>query len=765
MSLLRSLFSFRGRTGRAFYWLFYLIHAAAYGAAAVVFYFATERHVQQGSPYGSYAILAFLLGTAVVFIPAAAVATRRLHDRGRSGRWLVLGGALAFLAVATVLKYAPSFNYLTLHTNNFIKTATAVASTAMVGYVPWSASVLIDSRGDAEYSYLLPALLGVGPVLIFGIWFLIDVGLMRGISGANAYGPAPTRWLGSDGAISSEARPRSWLPISGATLAAIAGIVLLSGVLESHTMPCDLAQEITPSTPSSAREFEDCFDVKGKRACGPRMVVIPAGSFQMGSTNSMAMPIHTVTFAKPFALGKFEVTAAQWEACIVDGGCKGTISDGWQQRSRDITGSRCRKPVGPSWRAITTEYLPWLARVTGKSYRLPSESEWEYAARAGRTTEFPEGYHLSPEYENYDDSQGSNCLEKTIKGRWIDAGSLKPNPFGLHDMLGNSDEWVADIFNFNRYELAPTDGSAWMQPMQQSIVGDMRVVRGGGWCTKADALSPALRKSNFPVEGSAGFRIALSMPTAAEAAVAASNDKTSCTWPYPSTDRINACTRVIDRAKERGLSESELAVHYADRANALRASGRLDEAIADNTLALKLSGNTFYNSSIGAILLQKKEYQKALDAFDASRPSENQMLGRAQALEGLGRNGEAVNVYEAYEKEFGVAGYMGDGPRKTANEALIRLGARKPPEPASTSPAPPEAPCAVEQREMDELNAKAAATGGGDQVAACALISPMATASYKYCSCSHGAPQSRLESCLGETGKPIRELKKKFGCP
>ena len=762
MSFLRSLFSFRGRTGRLFYWLFFPVHAAIYGTAAILFYFATGPYIQQGSAYGGYVILAFLLGTAVLFIPAAAVATRRLHDRGRSGWWLVLGLALALLAIATVLKYAPSFNYTTLHLRNFFQFVAPLVVTAMLGFVPWSVAVLVFSRGGADYSYLVPALFGVGPLLGYGLWFLIDVGLRRGDTGANAYGVAPAKLLGSDNTGAVEAGSGKWLPIGGAVLAAIAGIVLLSGVLESHTMPCDMAQAIIPNTPSAAREFEDCFDVKGKRACAPRMVVIPAGSFQMGSEMSMDMPIHTVTFAKPFALGKFEVTVAQWEACVAGGGCTDVNPETWQPRSRDVTGSRCRKPAGSNWDRITTEYLPWLARMTGKAYRLPSESEWEYAARAGTTTKFPTGDQISPEYENYDDATPGR--HKTIKGNWIDVGSLKPNPFGLYDTVGNSDEWVADIFNFNNYERAPADGSAWTQAMQQSIVGDMRVVRGGHWATKPDVLSVTMRKGNFPKEGGAGFRVALSNPDGA--------DEESCSSVDVAPPAIvAACTRIIDGPTASGLSRLRLAFFYKSRGYALVRLQRPDEALADFQWALKNSDDTFLNIQTGNIYLARKDYQKALDAFDAVKSLgfvDAQVLGRAQALEGLGRQEDAIAEYEKYEKAYSESGTVGAGQRQTANEALIRLGARTAPEPESapTSPAANALPCAKELQEDEKWIAQAAAvTKSGDAAAACALIKPMATASYVYCACKHGEAGAQLGSCLEEDGKPTLDLKKKFNCP
>ena len=723
MPLLKAMFSFRGRTGRLFYWTFCTVHSAMYCVAAVLFYFAADRHLRPDSALGSYAILAFVLGTAIFFLPVVAVATRRLHDRGHSGWRLVLGIALAFLAVATVLKHAPSFAYA-VPPRDFIQAAPLFAATAALGFLPWSAAVLYFARGDAAYSYILPALFGVGPLLIFGLWFLIDVGLRRGVAAGNADDLPST---GSGGPLAEEAGPRQWLPISGAAVASIAGIVLLTGVLESHTMPCDMAQSITPATTSTAREFEDCFEIEGKRACGPRMVEIPAGSFQMGSNDAVSMPIHTVTFAKSFAIGKFEVTAAQWETCVADGGCKNVNPEPWQQRSRDITGSRCRKPAGPDWNRITTEYLPWLSRKTGKAYRLPSESEWEYAARAGTTSKFTTGDRISSEYENFDDSAPGRA--KTIKGNWIDVGSLKPNPFGLHDMLGNSEEWVADIYNWNRYERAPIDGSAWTQAMQQSVLGDMRVVRGGHWASKPDVLSPTRREGRFPEKG-AGFRVALTLPAAASVATGPASsgsvsaepvmpnavtpqpkradagpptagnspssaadawkwgEDSSC-WQSPnpfsySRDeirqlnlaRLGYCERTIAYQIRAGMFNTTIARSHYSRGDAFRQLGRLDEAMAEFKLAAARSPGDAASFPIAEIHLEKKEFRQALEIFDAYKgvPHASQMLGRAQALEGLRRTKDAIAAYEEFDRIFGTSVAT---DRRIAHEALVRLGARK----------------------------------------------------------------------------------------
>jgi len=162
-----------------------------------------------------------------------------------------------------------------------------------------------------------------------------------------------------------------------------------------------------------------------------------------------------VTIARPFAVGKFEVTFAEWDACAAAGGCKHNPGDqGW---------GRGRRPViNVSWHDAK-EYAAWLSRKTGKAYRLLSEAEWEYAARAGTTTRYAFGDTIST-------SQAQYGASKTVE-----VGSFSANKFGLHDLHGNVWEWVEDAWHAN-YKGAPIDGSAWSG-------GDTsyRVLRGGSW--------------------------------------------------------------------------------------------------------------------------------------------------------------------------------------------------------------------------------------------------------------------------------------------
>jgi hypothetical protein len=171
------------------------------------------------------------------------------------------------------------------------------------------------------------------------------------------------------------------------------------------------------------------------------MVVVPAGSFTMGSPPSeegrsdSEGPQHRVTIARPFAVGKFEVTFAEWDACVAAGGCSHRPGDqGWGRGNRPV--------IDVSWNDITQQYLPWLSRKTGKTYRLLSEAEWEYAARAGTTTAFSTGRTITPEQANFDGNYTYGGSAKGVyRSKTVEVGSFPPNAFGLFDMHGNLWEW------------------------------------------------------------------------------------------------------------------------------------------------------------------------------------------------------------------------------------------------------------------------------------------------------------------------------------
>jgi formylglycine-generating enzyme required for sulfatase activity len=197
-------------------------------------------------------------------------------------------------------------------------------------------------------------------------------------------------------------------------------------------------------------------------------------------------PVHKVSISKPFAAGKFDVTFAEWDACVATGGCKHKPEDhGWGRGNRPV--------INVSWDDATKEYLPWLNRKTGKSYRLLSEAEWEYAARAGTTTEYSWGNDVGEGNANCD-----RCGSQWDNKQTAPVGSFKPNAIGLYDMHGNLWQWVADCYK-DSYANAPSDGKA-----ASDVAGCNGVTRGGSWFRAAvrSRATTVLRNNSL------GFRVA-----------------------------------------------------------------------------------------------------------------------------------------------------------------------------------------------------------------------------------------------------------------
>jgi formylglycine-generating enzyme required for sulfatase activity len=231
----------------------------------------------------------------------------------------------------------------------------------------------------------------------------------------------------------------------------------------------------------------------------PEMVVVPAGEFTMGSPsdekgrNDNEGPQHRVTIARPFAVSKYDVTFADWDACVSVGGCpqEGGASDaGW---------GRDRRPViFVSWHDAKA-YVAWLSKMTSKPYRLLTEAEYEYAARAGTTTAYYGGGETGKNNANC-----SGCGSQWDRRQTAPVASFAANAFGLHDMQGNIGQWVEDCYHPN-YDGAPADGGAWLAlPCQH------RVWRGGGWNVNPQFLRAGRRAWNASVnQGNAlGFRVA-----------------------------------------------------------------------------------------------------------------------------------------------------------------------------------------------------------------------------------------------------------------
>ncbi len=229
-----------------------------------------------------------------------------------------------------------------------------------------------------------------------------------------------------------------------------------------------------PPAPSPAVDLSKITQFSDCSFC-PEMVSLPAGAFLMGDKRGdrTEQPLHRVSIRKPFAIGKYEVTVKEWNACVADGGCR---------YKPEKAGNAEEYPVRDvSW-IDTQEYLRWLQKKTGQPYRLPTEAEWEYAARAGTKTKYWWGERFI---------QGKvNC--KDCGGDWdrkspTSVGSFEPNPFGLYDINGSVWEWVSDCWN-ESYVGAPSDGSPWDKQ-------DCRehVIRGGSWRNDQSYMHSASR--------------------------------------------------------------------------------------------------------------------------------------------------------------------------------------------------------------------------------------------------------------------------------
>jgi formylglycine-generating enzyme required for sulfatase activity len=232
------------------------------------------------------------------------------------------------------------------------------------------------------------------------------------------------------------------------------------------------------------------------------MIVVPAGEFTMGSPASekgrsslYEDPRHKVRIPAAFAVSRFEITFDEWNACVDLGGCK--------QVGLKASG---RQPVNfMSWHNAQ-EYVAWISQRTGKRYRLLSEAEWEYAARAGSDKAYSWGDDVGKGNANCSGCGSPWEGNANSSGKTAPVGSFPANGFGLHDMHGNVYEWVEDCFHFN-YKGAPTDGSAWaVCPPDE----DLRVMRGGDYSASPQYIRSAARDRLRPAatNGLVGFRVA-----------------------------------------------------------------------------------------------------------------------------------------------------------------------------------------------------------------------------------------------------------------
>ncbi|MBK7000396.1 MAG: SUMF1/EgtB/PvdO family nonheme iron enzyme [Rhodoferax sp.] len=283
-----------------------------------------------------------------------------------------------------------------------------------------------------------------------------------------------------------------------------AGTQVASIVPEPVVPPQPPVRPVAPVTPTAGQTLKDC-DV-----C-PELVVVPGGSFEMGSNaaeqkkaiaagaskewTDWENPQHRVN-VQSFAMGKYEVTQGQWKAVM--GSNPSYFKD---------CGDTC--PVEQvSW-DDAQEYIKKLNARSGKQYRLPSEAQWEYAARAGTTTAFSTGETITTAQANFDGNYTYNGSAKGVyREKPIKVGSFAPNDFGLYDMHGNVWEWVQDCWN-DSYKGAPSDGSAW-----ESGACGQRAVRGGSWLDiPADARAAVRYRSDTTFRNNlSGVRLARMLP-------------------------------------------------------------------------------------------------------------------------------------------------------------------------------------------------------------------------------------------------------------
>ena len=252
--------------------------------------------------------------------------------------------------------------------------------------------------------------------------------------------------------------------------------------------------------PGNGKSFRDCAEC-------PEMVMVPPGRLvqRIPPANSLIGWLNQVNIAYPLAIGKFEVTYDEWDACVADRACKdATVSRDYSRSSRG------RVPVNLISRADVKVYLAWLSKKTGESYRLLSLAEFIYAARAGRATKLPWGDELG--------SNNANC--KNCGSRWdgekpAPVGSFKPNDWGLYDMIGNVAEMVADCpSDATKFDVAPKDGSPLLPECRavpplgfiRADFGDRFMTMGGAYGDNIDQGVPLIYENSPSAE--VGFRVA-----------------------------------------------------------------------------------------------------------------------------------------------------------------------------------------------------------------------------------------------------------------
>lgn len=312
-------------------------------------------------------------------------------------------------------------------------------------------------------------------------------------------GPAPTAEIAprerpssaSNGqaVIRAPRRTAVSLAVLGAALIVVLGLgwLLVQGG-DPPRVPHRESQPESTATPSLGAAAQAEQPDRPGAIPVPEMITVPSGTFEMGCVSEQQcerneLPVHTVTFREPFDIGKYEVTFAEYDYYVAKTGARRPDDHGW---------GRGRRPViDVSWEDAAA-YARWLSDQTSAHYRLPTEAEWEYAARAGTTSPFSTGACITTLSANYDGEYGwAGCPETGLRrGKTVTAGDLPSNRYGLHEIHGNVWEWVGDCWH-PTYTGAPRNGSAWRAERGGDC--ELRGVRGGSWDFLLGGLRSAYR--------------------------------------------------------------------------------------------------------------------------------------------------------------------------------------------------------------------------------------------------------------------------------
>jgi formylglycine-generating enzyme required for sulfatase activity len=293
-------------------------------------------------------------------------------------------------------------------------------------------------------------------------------------------------------AVLADARPEMPESSAGSSASSPSPVGTAAPPPPAAAPPAQVAIASPPALPPSGARGpkEDDQLIRDCPHC-PVLVRIPGGGFMMGaeSGDASAAPRHRVTI-RPFAIGKFPVTVAEWKACLEASGCRG-------MPRMAVTDDRT--PLHDASWDDAQQFITWLSTSTKRKYRLPTEAEWEYAARANTSTRYWWGNEIGVALANCTDCGGSQDNRAPLP-----VGSFKPNPFGLFDTLGGVAQWVQDCWAPN-YQGAPSDGSAREQKSCTK-----RVLRGGSFRNDRTMISTTAR-NNYDASVryiTNGFRVA-----------------------------------------------------------------------------------------------------------------------------------------------------------------------------------------------------------------------------------------------------------------